>query len=66
MQTYRNHDALNRLASTENALGLHTLVAERLSEEAQLLLQGMGGVFRVHHHDMQQRCPVVHLGKGFF
>ena len=34
MQTYRDHDALNRLASTENALGLHILVAERLSEEA--------------------------------
>ena len=33
MQTYRDHDALSRLASTENALGLHTLVAERLSEE---------------------------------
>jgi hypothetical protein len=34
--------------------------------EAQLLLQGLWGVFRVHHHDMQQRCPVVYFGEGFF
>lgn len=33
MQTYRDHEALTRLAATENALGLHTLVQERLTSE---------------------------------
>ena len=36
MQIYRDSEALRLLASTENALGLHTLVTERMAQEAEI------------------------------
>ena len=65
MQTYRDHDALSRLASTENALGLHTLVAERLSEETFTEINDWASLLHVVVMDPEDTPQALEQQLGF-
>ena len=65
MQTYRDHDALIRLANTENAHGLHTLVQERLCFESWTAANDLASLLHIVVMDREDTPQALEQHLGF-
>ena len=65
MQTYRDHEALIRLAHTEDVLGLHTLVRERIPAETASELTDWACLLHVVVMDCQDTPQALEQHLGF-
>ncbi len=65
MQTYRDHEAISRLANTDNALGLNALLSDRLPPEKSLESQNWALLLHVVVMDKEDRPGDLEQQLGF-
>lgn len=65
MQIYRDHEAIIRLAYTEDALGLHALVRDRLPAENSTDSQDLAGLMHVVVMESQDTPKHLEQQLGF-